>query len=56
MARFLLIIGIILIVLWGFGFIAFRSFYLSTPLVHVLIVIGVILIILEVFRSRRNWW
>ena len=48
-----MIIGIILIVLWLLGFFAF---HVASPLVHALIVIGVILIILDVLSSRRNWW
>lgn len=53
MGRLLMIIGIILIVLWLLGFFAFNF---TSPLVHALIVIGVILIILDVLSSRRNWW
>lgn len=53
MGRILLIIGLILIVLWALGFFAFNF---SSPIIHALIIIGVILIILEVLRSRRNWW
>ena len=53
MGRLLLILGIILIVLWLLGFIAF---HISTPFLHLLIVIGVILIIVDILSSRRNWW
>ena len=53
MGRLLMIIGMILIVLWLLGFFAF---HVTTPVVHALIVIGIILIILDVLRSRRNWW
>jgi hypothetical protein len=53
MARVLLIIGLILIVFWLLGFFAF---HLSNPLIHALIIIGVILIILDLLNSRRNWW
>jgi membrane-bound ClpP family serine protease len=53
MGRLLLILGIILIVLWLLGFLAF---HVATPLLHVLIVIGVILVILDLANSRRNWW
>lgn len=53
MARLLLIIGLILVVLWLFGFFAF---HLTTPVIHALIIIGVILIILDLLNSRRNWW
>ena len=51
MARLLLIIGLILVVLWLLGFFAF---HLTTPILHALIVIGVILIILDLVRNRRN--
>ncbi|MCX6286692.1 MAG: DUF5670 family protein [Bacteroidetes bacterium] len=53
MARLLLIIGLILVVLWMLGFFAF---HLTTPVLHALIIIGVILIILDLLNSRRNWW
>ena len=53
MGRLLMIIGMILIVLWLLGFFAF---HVTTPVVHALIVIGIILIILDVLSSRRNWW
>jgi membrane-bound ClpP family serine protease len=53
MGRLLLIIGIILIVLWLLGFLAF---HVATPVIHALIIIGVILIILDLANSRRNWW
>jgi membrane-bound ClpP family serine protease len=53
MARLLLIIGLILIVLWLFGFFAF---HLTSPIIHALIIIGVILIILDLLNTRRNWW
>jgi membrane-bound ClpP family serine protease len=51
MIRFILIIGIILIVLWLLGFLVFN---LSTPFIHALIVIGVILIIIDLFRNRSS--
>jgi len=53
MARLLLIIGLILVVLWLLGFFAF---HLTTPILHALIIVGVILIILDLLNSRRNWW
>jgi len=53
MARILLIIGLILVVLWLLGVVAF---HLTTPVVHALIIIGLILIILDLANSRRNWW
>jgi len=51
MARILLIIGVILIILWALGLFAF---HLSTPVIHALIVIGVVLIVIDLFRWRRN--
>jgi membrane-bound ClpP family serine protease len=53
MGRLVMIIGLILIVLWLLGFLAF---HVSTPVIHALIIIGVILIILDLVNSRRNWW
>jgi membrane-bound ClpP family serine protease len=53
MGRLLMIIGIILIVLWLLGFLAF---HVSSPVIHALIIIGVILIILDILNSRRSWW
>jgi hypothetical protein len=53
MARLVLIIGLILVVLWLLGFFAF---HLTTPAIHALIIIGVILIILDLLNKRRNWW
>ena len=53
MARLLLIIGLIFVVLWLLGFFAF---HLTSPIIHALIIIGVILIILDLLNSRRNWW
>lgn len=53
MGRLLLIIGLILIVLWLLGMFAL---HLTTPVIHALIVIGVILVILDLANSRRNWW
>ena len=54
MGRLLLIIGIILIALWLLGFFAF---HFTSPIVHALIIIGVILIILDLLNTRRNrWW
>jgi membrane-bound ClpP family serine protease len=51
MARLLLIIGLILVVLWLLGFFAF---HFTTPVIHALIVIGVILIIIDLVTSRRR--
>jgi len=53
MGRLLLIIGLILVVLWLLGFFAF---HLTTPVLHALIIIGVIMIIIDLANSRRNWW
>jgi membrane-bound ClpP family serine protease len=53
MARLLLIIGLILVVLWLLGFFAFQ---VTTPVLHALIIIGVILIILDLVNSRRRMW
>jgi hypothetical protein len=53
MTRLLLIIGLILVVLWVLGLVAF---HITTPMLHALIVIGLILIILDLANSRRNWW
>jgi membrane-bound ClpP family serine protease len=51
MTRFLLIIGIILIVLWLLGFVVFNF---TTPVIHALIAIGATLIILDIILSRRG--
>lgn len=53
MSRILLIIGLILVVLWMLGLVAF---HVTTPVIHALIIIGIILIILDLANSRRNWW
>ena len=53
MARILLIIGLVLVVLWLLGLVAF---HVTTPVFHTLIIIGIILIILDLANSRRNWW
>ena len=53
MARILLIIGLVCVVLWLLGLVAF---HITTPVLHALIVIGVILIIIDLASSRRNWW
>jgi membrane-bound ClpP family serine protease len=52
MARLLLIIGLILVVLWLLGFFAF---HVTTPVLHALIIIGVILIIIDLFNDRRRF-
>ena len=53
MSRLLLIIGLVLIVLWLLGLVAL---HVSNPVIHALIVIGVILVILDFANNRRNWW
>jgi len=53
MGRLLLIIGLVLIVLWLLGFFAF---HFTTPIIHALIVIGVILIIVDLLSNRRSNW
>ncbi len=53
MARLLLIIGLILIVLWLLGFFAF---HITTPVLHALIAVGIILVLLDLSNSRRGWW
>ena len=53
MGRLLLIIGLVLIVLWLLGFFAFS---LTSPFIHALIVIGVILIIIDLFLGPRRSW
>jgi len=55
MRRLVLIIGIILVVLWLLGFFAF---HVTSPIIHALIILGIILIILDIFNNqrKRNWW
>jgi len=53
MERFVLLIGVILIVLWLLGYFAF---HLTSPFIHLLIVIGLLLMILGVVRNRENQW
>jgi Family of unknown function (DUF5670) len=43
------IIAAVLIVLWLLGFLAF---HISTGLIHVLLVIGVVMLLLHFFRGR----
>ena len=45
----LLAIGVILLVLWALGFLAF---HVAGGLIHVLIVLAVILFIVHLFRGR----
>jgi len=46
----LAIIAAVLIVLWLLGFTAF---HISTGVIHVLLVIGLVMLILYFFRGRR---
>ncbi len=43
-------IAVVLIVLWLLGFFAF---HVSSGLIHVLLVIGVIMVLVNLFRGRR---
>jgi Family of unknown function (DUF5670) len=43
------IIAVVLIVLWLLGFLAF---HISSGLIHVLLVIGIVMILLHLFRGR----
>jgi Family of unknown function (DUF5670) len=43
------IIAAVLIVLWLLGFLAF---HISTGLIHVLLVIGIVMLFLHFFRGR----
>jgi membrane-bound ClpP family serine protease len=52
MGRILLIIGLILVVLWLLGFFAF---HFTSPVIHALIVIGVILVVVDLLRTRRSY-
>jgi hypothetical protein len=46
----LLIIGIILLVLWALGFLAF---HVTSGLIHLLLVIAVIVVIVHLLQGRR---
>jgi Family of unknown function (DUF5670) len=46
----LMTIGIVLLVLWALGLLAF---HVSTSLVHVLVVLGIIAIVLHLVRGSR---
>jgi Family of unknown function (DUF5670) len=46
----LMTIGIVLLVLWALGFLAF---HVSTSLIHVLIVLAVIAIVMHLVRGDR---
>lgn len=43
------LIAAVLIVLWLLGFLAF---HISTGLIHILLVIGIIMLLLHLFRGR----
>jgi hypothetical protein len=43
------LIAAVLIVLWLLGFLAF---HISTGMIHILLVIGIIMLILHFFRGR----
>jgi hypothetical protein len=47
----LMTIGIVLLVLWALGLVAF---HVSTGLVHVLIVLAVIAIVMHLMRGDRS--
>jgi len=44
-------IAIVLVVLWLLGFFAFQ---VSSGLIHILLVIGIILVLVNVFNGRRT--
>jgi hypothetical protein len=44
-------IAAILIILWLLGFLAF---HVSSALIHVVLVIGIVVLILHFFRGSRN--
>ena len=46
----LMTIGIVLLVLWALGLVAF---HVSTGLIHVLVVLGIIAIVLHLMRGSR---
>jgi Family of unknown function (DUF5670) len=45
------IIAAVLIVLWLLGFLAF---HVSSGLIHILLVIGIVMLLLHFFRSRAS--
>ena len=47
----LAVIATVLIVLWLLGFLAF---HVSTGLIHVLLVIGIVMLLLDFFRGRAT--
>ena len=46
----LLTIGVILLALWALGFLAF---HVTSGLIHVLVVVGIIAIVLHLMRGSR---
>ena len=46
----LLIIGIVLLVLWALGFLAF---HVTSGLIHLLLVIAVIVVVVHLLQGRR---
>ena len=46
----LLIIGVVLLVLWLLGFLAF---HVSSYAIHILLIIGVVVLLLHLLRGRR---
>ena len=46
----LLIIGIVLLVLWALGFLAF---HVTSGLIHLLLVIAVIVVVVHLIQGRR---
>jgi hypothetical protein len=46
----LLIIGIVLLVLWALGFLAF---HVTSGLIHLLLVIAVVVVIVHLIQGRR---
>ena len=46
----LLTLGIVLLVLWALGFLAF---HVTAGLIHLLVVAGLVLIVLHLFRGTR---
>lgn len=47
----LLAIGVVLLILWAFGFLAF---HVAGGLIHLLIVLAVISFLVHLFRGRRT--
>ena len=45
------LIAAVLIILWLFGFLAF---HVSTGLIHIVLVVGIIMLLLHFFRGRST--